>query len=45
MENENKCPVAEQISEEVISEFEEPEYTINPDGSVAETCGQELETA
>lgn len=40
MENENKCPVAEQISNETKCEFQEPEYIINPDGSVAETSIQ-----
>jgi len=44
MENENNCPVVEQLSEETKCEFEEPEYTINPDGSVAE-CTQELKMA
>ena len=44
MENENNCPVAEQIPEGEMA-YDETEYTINPDGSVAESCSQELEPA
>lgn len=39
MENENKCPVAEQVCQEEIEAIQ-TQYTIAPDGSVVETTAQ-----